>query len=325
VPSSVLRVIQETFDPAEAVVLVRRGYGEQGLEERFVVAAVAPERGLIPLGADVPVADGRPSLAPSFSPELLAPLVFDQEILGMVALSRPRKTQGDVTPALRLIAQTGAQALRNAALNTPIRVTAEIDGLTRIFNKKHMEQTLSEMVYRAACAARGQREPGAPVTAPFLSVFLFDIDHFKHYNDTNGHLAGDRLLQDLAQLVPRCIRKDDIFGRYGGEAFLLILPSTNLGQGLATANKIRAMVAAHAFPFADAQPLKSVSVSGGVAEYPGHGRDAQSLLHAADDALYEAKRQGRNRVAGAATTAVTVPYTPPRAATAHSSSQAPSL
>jgi len=100
--------------------------------------------------------------------------------------------------------------------------------------------------------------------------------------------------------VPEAIRKDDTFGRFGGEEFLLILPNTNLAQSLAAANKIRALIAAHPFAFADRQPMKAITVSGGVAEYPYHGRDAQSLLHAADEALYEAKRQGRNRVAAAA-------------------------
>jgi two-component system cell cycle response regulator len=100
--------------------------------------------------------------------------------------------------------------------------------------------------------------------------------------------------------VPETIRKDDIFGRFGGEEFLLILPNTNLAQGIAAADKIRTLIAGFQFPFADRQPLKALTVSGGVAEYPYHGRDAQSLLHAADEALYEAKRQGRNRVAAAA-------------------------
>ena len=339
VPWSVLSVIRETFDPAHAAVFVRRGHGEGDLEEsRFVVAAAVPESGLLALGAEVPIATGEigfaatarivvtrqdleaeaakggikpgPDLFGVFAPELLAPLVFERETLGVVALSRPRKTSGDVTAALRLIAQTGAQALKNAALNTQIKVTAEMDGLTRVFNRKHMEQALSEIVYRSASAGRDHRDPGTRI--PVLSVLLFDIDHFKHYNDTNGHLAGDKLLQELAHLVPQSIRKDDIFGRYGGEEFLLILPNTNLRQGLATANKIRAMVAAHRFPFAERQPLGSLSVSGGVAEYPHHGRDAQGLLHAADDALYEAKQQGRNRVAGAATAPAAAVPTPER-------------
>jgi diguanylate cyclase (GGDEF)-like protein len=332
VPSSVLHVVQKSLDPAQAVVLVRRGSGsgEGDLKDRrFVVAAVHPEAGTIRVGAEVPADSGEIGLAAEarivvgrddlldetlkgrikpgptplggFTPELIAPLVFDQETLGVIALSAPRKGSGDVKTALRLISQTGAQALHNAAAYSQIKVTAEMDGLTRIFNKKHMEQALSELIYRTACAAYDRRDQGGGPVAQTLSVFLFDIDHFKQYNDTNGHLAGDKLLQVLARIVPESIRKDDIFGRFGGEEFLVILPNTNLAQALSAANKIRALVAGYPFPFADRQPLKALTVSGGVAEYPYHGRDAQSLLHAADEALYEAKRQGRNRVAAAAT------------------------
>jgi diguanylate cyclase (GGDEF)-like protein len=127
-------------------------------------------------------------------------------------------------------------------------------------------------------------------------VFLFDIDNFKNYNDTNGHLAGDKLLQELAGLVNDSVRKDDIFGRFGGEEFLLILPHTSAGQAALAAEKIRSLLANHPFPFREKQPLGRISVSGGVAEYPHHGLDAAGLLHAADEALYEAKRAGRNKV-----------------------------
>jgi diguanylate cyclase (GGDEF)-like protein len=347
VPTSMLHVVQKSLDPAQAIVLVRRGTGEgEAKERRFVVAAVAPEGGSLRVGAEVPGEIGEIGLAaeaqivvdrtdlldenlkgrikPGPTPlaglnlEMLAPLVFDQETLGVVALSKPRKPSGDAKAALRLIAQTAAQALHNAAAYSQIKVTAEMDGLTRIFNKKHMEQSLAELIYRTACAAYDRRDQGASGPGQTLSVFLFDIDHFKHYNDTNGHLAGDKLLQELSRLVPECIRKDDIFGRFGGEEFLLILPNTNLAQALAAANKIRTMVATRAFPFAEKQPLKAITVSGGVAEYPYHGRDAQGLLHAADEALYEAKRQGRNRVAAAATakasTSGPLPETPSRPA-----------
>ena len=86
-------------------------------------------------------------------------------------------------------------------------------------------------------------------------MFLFDIDNFKNYNDTNGHLAGDKLLQELAGLVNDAVRKDDIFGRFGGEEFLLVLPHTNATQGMAAAEKIRSLLANHPFPFAEKQPL----------------------------------------------------------------------
>jgi diguanylate cyclase (GGDEF)-like protein len=127
-------------------------------------------------------------------------------------------------------------------------------------------------------------------------VFLFDIDNFKNYNDTNGHLAGDKLLQELAGLVNQSVSKDDIFGRFGGEEFLVVLPQANATQALAAAERIRSLLANHPFPFAEKQPLGCISVSGGVAEYPFHGLDAAGLLHASDEALYKAKRSGRNRV-----------------------------
>jgi len=324
-PPTLLHVLQKSLDPAHAVVLVRRGH--EASEARFVVAAVAPEGGAPKPGTEIPLDRGEvgfvaeaqlvmssedlqaaevrerikagPDAPPGLPTDILAPLVFDQETLGMVALSRPRRSVGDGKAALRLIAQTGAQALHAAAAYSRIRSTAEMDGLTRVFNKRHMEQTLSELIYRTACAAYDRKGAGAAPTAVGLSVFLFDIDHFKHYNDTNGHLPGDKLLQELARLVQDSIRKDDIFGRFGGEEFLLVLPSTSLVQALGAANKVRSAIAARKFPFADRQPMGMLSVSGGVAEYPHDGMDAASLLRAADAALYEAKRQGRNRVVAA--------------------------
>ena len=153
-------------------------------------------------------------------PELIAPLVFDQDTLGVIVLSKPRKS-GDPKAALRLVTQTGAQVLHTAAQVSRMKTTAEMDGLTRIYNKKHLEQTLNELVYRAACAAYDQRSAGEGLSGQVLSVFLFDIDNFKNYNDINGHLAGDKLLQELARPRQRSIRKDDVLGRFGGEEFLL--------------------------------------------------------------------------------------------------------
>jgi len=245
-------------------------------------------------------------LAGLTEPELIAPLVFDQETLGVIVLSKPRKS-GDPKTALRLVTQTGAQVLHTAAQVSRMKTTAEMDGLTRIYNKKHLEQTLNELIYRAACAAYDQRAAGGATPGQALSVFLFDIDNFKNYNDTNGHLAGDKLLQELAGLVNEAVRKDDIFGRFGGEEFLLIMPHTSAAQALLAAEKIRGLLAAHPFAFADKQPLRMISISGGVAEYPMNGLDAAGLLHAADEALYDAKRGGRNKVLPARSAAAAAP------------------
>jgi len=236
-----------------------------------------------------------PGLPGMLQPDLIAPLVFDQDTLGVIVVANPRKT-GDPKAALRLVAQTGAQVLHTADQVSRMKTTAERDGLTRIFNKKHIDQALNELVYRAACATYDQRSAGQAQPVQALSVFLFDIDNFKNYNDTNGHLAGDKLLQELAGLVNEAVRKDDILGRFGGEEFLLVMPHTNATQALAAGEKIRSLLAHHPFPFAEKQPLGCISISGGVAEYPIHGLDAAGLLHASDEALFEAKRSGRNRV-----------------------------
>jgi diguanylate cyclase (GGDEF)-like protein len=324
IPSTLVTIIQRSLDPQQVAVLVRSSDVKGGKPKapRLVVAATYPEGAAVELGVEVPLDTGEigfavesqivvarqdlqtetaqsrirpgPALAGLAQPDLIAPLVFDQETLGVIVVAKPRKS-GDPKAALRLVAQTGAQVLQTANQVSRMKATAEMDGLTRIYNKKHAEQALNDVVYRAACAAYDQRTAPAP-PAQSLSIFLFDIDNFKNYNDTNGHLAGDKLLQELAGLVSASVRKDDIFGRVGGEEFLLILPHTNATQAMGVAEKIRSLLANHPFPFAGKQPLGRISISGGVAEYPVHALDAAGLLHAADEALYEGKRSGRNRV-----------------------------
>ena len=325
IPAVLLNIVQRSLDPQHVAVLVRRSdaKGDKAKPPRLVVAAAYPDGAAVKVGTEIGLGVGEigfaaeaqmvlsrqdlqsetsqsrikpgPGLPGLPEPELIAPLVFDQETLGVIVLSKPRKS-GDPKTALRLVTQTGAQVLHTAAQVSRMKTTAEMDGLTRIYNKKHLEQTLNELIYRAACAAYDQRGAGGATPGQVLSVFLFDIDNFKNYNDTNGHLAGDKLLQELAGLVNEAVRKDDVFGRFGGEEFLLIMPHTTATQALSAAEKIRGLLAAHPFAFAEKQPLRVISISGGVAEYPLHGLDAAGLLHAADEALYEAKRAGRNKV-----------------------------
>ena len=329
IPGVLLSIVQRSLEPQQVAILVKREDKSKKVPkgrkapERLVVAAAYPEGAAVKIGAAIPLDAGeigfvaesqiivnrkdlqseeatsriKPgSMLPGMPhPDLIAPLVFDQETLGVIVVSKPRKS-GDPKAALRLVAQSGGQVLHTAAQVSRMRHTAEMDGLTRIYNKKHMEQTLNELVYRAACAAYDQRDGTKDNPTQSLSVYLFDIDNFKNYNDTNGHLAGDKLLVELAALVQNSVRKDDIFGRFGGEEFLLVLPHTNAEQAMAAAEKVRIAIANHPFDFAEKQPLKRLSVSGGVAEYPYDGLDAAGLLHKADEALYKAKKSGRNRV-----------------------------
>jgi diguanylate cyclase (GGDEF)-like protein len=326
IPTVLLSIVQRSLEPQQAAILVRREEraADQGkVPPRLVVAAAYPDGAAVKKGAEVSLETGEigfvaeaqivvnrqdleaeeaasrikpgSALQGLPKPDIVAPLVFDQETLGAILVARPRKS-GDPKAALRLVAQSGAQVLHTAAQVSRMRLTAEMDGLTRVFNKKHMEQTLNERVYRAACAAYDQRGGARGGPAGTLSIFLFDIDNFKNYNDQNGHLAGDKALQELASIIQSAVRKDDVFGRFGGEEFLLILPHTNATQAMFAAEKIRNVIANHPFPFAEKQPLGRMSISGGVAEYPLDGLDAPGLLAAADAALYEAKAQGRNRV-----------------------------
>jgi diguanylate cyclase (GGDEF)-like protein len=312
----ILGVVLRSLEPSGAMVLVRRQWAENDTsgEDRLVVAAMRGEPA-IAVGSEVVVGHGELGFAaeaqvvmnrqdleavpaetrarlrretpPGLDVDLVAPMVFGEATLGLIALSGCRRTSENAKAVLRLIAQTGAQAIQNTTAYSQMKTTADLDGLTKVFNKRHMTNTLAECIFEAQ-----QRRSR-------LSVFLFDIDHFKNYNDRNGHGAGDRLLQLLAGLVQATIRKDDIFGRFGGEEFLLILPGASLGQAMAVAYKVRAAIAAHRFPFAERQPLGVLSVSGGVAEYPEDGADGVRLLDAADEALYLAKGQGRNRVLAA--------------------------
>ena len=130
---------------------------------------------------------------------------------------------------------------------------------------------------------------------------MIDVDHFKLYNDTCGHLAGDEVLRNIAAIFRRCIRESDCVGRYGGEEFLIILPETVADDAWRIADRIRSRLAEEDFP-ADSQPVK-ITISGGIATFPGNGRSPESLLKSADAALYQAKDHGRNRVVPAASEA----------------------
>lgn len=157
-----------------------------------------------------------------------------------------------------------------------------IDGLTQIHNKRYLYEALEREILRA-------RRHGRP-----LSILLFDIDHFKRTNDVHGHLAGDYVLKELANVVQGRIRRDEIFARYGGEEFVIVLPETNLEGASALAETLRQKVGEHGFSFQNESI--SVTVSLGAAELLPDDRNATDLISRADAKLYEAKNAGRNRV-----------------------------
>jgi diguanylate cyclase (GGDEF)-like protein len=158
------------------------------------------------------------------------------------------------------------------------------DGLTGLYNHRHFQETLAAEILRSKRYAKN-----------FSLVFL-DVDFFKQYNDTHGHLHGDAILVALSKLLIAGIRKSDVAVRYGGEEFVLLLPETSKEHAFALAGTIREKIAAHPFPGRETQPHGMITVSMGIAAFPEDGSDSSTLLHRADEALYQAKNGGRNRV-----------------------------
>ncbi|MBW3554393.1 MAG: PleD family two-component system response regulator [Gemmatimonadetes bacterium] len=158
------------------------------------------------------------------------------------------------------------------------------DGLTGLFNHRHMHELLQDEFERSGR------------TGEALSVVMFDIDHFKKVNDTYGHQAGDGVLQELSDILRETAREIDKLGRYGGEEFMVILPGSDRDAGITFAERVRQHVESQKFDIKADRPL-DMTISAGVATYPADPVDGpRRLVHFADRALYSAKNSGRNRV-----------------------------
>ena len=168
-------------------------------------------------------------------------------------------------------------------LNERLLRISQTDGLTGLFNRRHIEEELEHMYQHSARLA----EP--------LSVAMVDLDKFKSVNDTYGHQAGDEVLRQLAEILTKAIREIDRVGRYGGEEFMLLLPGTTAEEAVTFAERVRQAIEGHTFTF-DGGSLQRTG-SFGVATFP-HPRvkNCDALVRAADEALYVAKETGRNKV-----------------------------
>ncbi len=129
-----------------------------------------------------------------------------------------------------------------------------------------------------------------------VSLIIMDIDNFKKYNDTHGHPQGDEVLRRLCKILKKTVRRTDIVARYGGEEFVIILPETDRDNALIVAEKLRQEIEKTPFPNEETQPNGKITVSVGVATYPVDANSKTNLIDVTDNALYEAKDGGRNRV-----------------------------
>lgn len=160
---------------------------------------------------------------------------------------------------------------------------ANIDGMTGLVNHRRFQEVLTDILADA--------DSSRPTAA-----LMVDIDHFKRYNDTFGHQRGDDLLKEIAGVFAASVRTSDIVARYGGEEFIVILPDTSTDTALAIAERLRQAVADHPFPGREKMTHGRITVSAGLASFPQDATDKNTLIAAADKALYAAKGAGRNMV-----------------------------
>jgi diguanylate cyclase (GGDEF)-like protein len=195
-------------------------------------------------------------------------------------LSRPR----DEKAMLQMVTNLASIAYTNSRSMRQLRDLANHDGLTGLLNKRYfMSQRLGLLINAV------EREAGA------MSIFIFDIDYFKKYNDTNGHLAGDEILKNVSQVLRENLRPGDVACRYGGEEFIVAMPGARGLEGFAAAERIRTAIESTKFPHCESQPDGRITISGGVSQFPVDGTIGNDLILHADQALYQAKAAGRNR------------------------------
>jgi diguanylate cyclase (GGDEF)-like protein/PAS domain S-box-containing protein len=224
---------------------------------------------------------------------LCVPIMARGDALGMLHLrltaegaAAPDSAERPQADWLRLAETVGerlALALANVNLREALSHQAVRDPLTGLFNRRYLHETLEREISRAARSEHS------------VAVIFLDIDHFKRFNDTHGHDAGDVLLRAVGQLLKNNLRVEDIACRYGGEEFLLIMPDTTLESARERADSLRLAVAGLRVKHYEAT-LEAVSISVGVAAFPIHGTTGERVIRAADKALYQAKANGRDNV-----------------------------
>jgi len=184
---------------------------------------------------------------------------------------------------VKTLAEHLALAVANLNLRETLRTQSIRDPLTGLFNRRYMEESLERELRRAA-------RKKLPV-----AVLMVDVDHFKHFNDTFGHEAGDDVLRELARMFESQLRAEDVACRYGGEEFVLILPEASLEAARERAEQFRQAAKGSQIQYRG-KALEHISISVGLSCYPQHGATAEALLRVADAALYRAKEEGRDRV-----------------------------
>ena len=220
---------------------------------------------------------------------VITPLIAKDIVVGVLLadnfINKRPIEEFDLMPLTSFSHQV-AMTIENAKLYEKIEYLAIIDGMTNLYNHRYFMESLRDEIIRMS---RYEKEA-------VLSVIMIDIDHFKHYNDKNGHLAGDSVLVEVGQILKNMTRKVDMASRYGGEEFIMMLPSTQKEGAVILAERIRIAVEEFPFQFGSRQPDGKLTISLGVSTYPEDGVTGEALVDSADRGLYMSKTAGRNKV-----------------------------
>ncbi len=217
----------------------------------------------------------------------IIPLVASQEAMGVIIVDNSVNHAPIVPEKLDnalMLATQAAMAIRNANAYRIMERLAITDGLTGVYNRRYLHEKVAEVWENTA------------LQGPGMAILMIDVDHFKHYNDTQGHLAGDTVLSTIAHVLTDLCSGQGLVFRYGGEEFLILFTELEADEVSDSAERIRATIAAYPFAQREEQPNRCVSVSIGVALRRNTHHSFDDLARDADQALYDAKRSGRNRV-----------------------------
>ncbi len=218
---------------------------------------------------------------------LLTSLLINHSLEGLLCLGpRIKKTDFEdrEIQQISILSNIISIAVNNASLYKEVEQLSYTDGMTHLHNYRYFEMRLKEEIIRHNRTKSG------------LSLLILDVDFFKNFNDTLGHQAGDEVLKKLGEILTETVRENDIVARYGGEEFAIILPAVEKEGALILAERIRKKVEETPFEGAHVQPHGKITISMGEASLPEDSDNFTDLINKADEALYQAKRGGRNRV-----------------------------
>ncbi len=316
---SIGEVAQKMRDRSIGAIMVTEGdrvvgiFTERDLLMRVVGAGLNPleEKVCDHMTKDIIVLDESDSLDDAFMLMLRrnirhVPIVSSGRLVGLLSvrdMMRHRynlmeqslvESRRELAELKNLLQADGSTRLRELLeQNEKLKKLALTDELTGLYNHRYFQERLEEEIIRA----RRYHYP--------LSLIFIDVDHFKKYNDRNGHIEGDQVLKTIGRIlhtfsmeihISAKLRKSDIVARYGGEEFVVLLPYTDGKRGALVAERLRRTIEEHPFKYEEHQPGGSLTISLGLAAFPEHASSREELVRLADEALYQAKNGGKNRV-----------------------------